>query len=379
MSKKTLRNFALFALLTSLSISCTSGNVNSLNSPSMSKTYAYVIALSGDESGNFFNKTLTYTLSDNGKLTPTNNAIINNDINATVMVTNPQLPYAYIVNDDGGADGGSIAMYSISESGTLIPLDPLLVRTGFKPYSLAISANGNYGYVANDDSTISMYSIVNGALLPLTPESTLSESFDSSMVIITPNSKYAYANNFLNNTISMYNISTNGALSPMSESSISTQAFPYYLTMHPSGKYLYSINRDENSINMYSIDNNGVLQPLQPESYIVTNPQPKSMTINSSGTVAYVLNANNEIFTYSINNSGVLQLVPNTTIQTDGETSSFTIDPSGKYSYITAFANTTMITYSIANSGILTQLSTESAEYFNDLIPIGLTFYANSN
>lgn len=379
MRKKAFNIPVLFVLMSGLLLSCTSGNINTSNSSNTQATYAYFIAFSRDESDNYFNRTLTYTSSGDGKLVPTNNAIINNDINAAAIVTNPKLPYAYIVNSDGGSEGGSIAMYNISSSGDLIPLEPLLVRTGFKPYSLTISSNGNYGYVANDDSTISMYSIVNGALLPLTPESTISEDFDSSMVLLTPNDKYAYANNLLNNTISMYNVLANGSLSLMSESNISTQAFPYYIAMHPSGKYLYSINRDGNSINMFSIDHSGILQPLQPESYIAINPLPKSMTINPAGTIAYVLNENNEILTYTINSSGVLQLLPNTSIRTGEGAFGFTIDPKGEYGYVTGFGDINMTIYSIANNGTLTQSSTESAGYFNDATPISLTFYTNGN
>ena len=123
MRKKAFNIPVLFVLMSGLLLSCTSGNINTSNSSNTQATYAYFIAFSRDESDNYFNRTLTYTPSGDGKLVPTNNAIINNDINAAAIVTNPKLPYAYIVNSDGGSEGGSIAMYNISSSGDLIPLE----------------------------------------------------------------------------------------------------------------------------------------------------------------------------------------------------------------------------------------------------------------
>jgi 6-phosphogluconolactonase (cycloisomerase 2 family) len=126
--------------------------------------YAYVT--------NFDNSISRYSIETNGELTPLDPSIATGSQPVAITTVNIKSDYyAYVVNQDDGIISGSVSMYSIQTDGRLIPLDPSMVSTGVKPYTITThNIDGyQYAYVTNQiDNSISEYSIeANGQLTPL--------------------------------------------------------------------------------------------------------------------------------------------------------------------------------------------------------------------
>lgn len=272
--------------------------------------------------------------------------------------------YVYITNS--GNNPSTISMYSIN-SGVLVPFSPeSTVAAQRFSGSISFTPSGANAYVVNAlGKNLSMFSVSDGLFTPLSPESTVATQLLPSGIVINQASTYAYVNNksSASNSISIYNINAGGVLTPLTpESTVATQAGPMQVTFNKAGTYAYVVNQTSRTISMYSVDPfSGMLVPFSPESTVDTQTTPSLLTFNSAETYAYLTNLNsNTISMYSVNGNGLLTpLSPESTVATQSNPASFVLDSSNTHAYVVNTNSQSVSMYNIIN-GVLVPMTPES-------------------
>lgn len=293
----------------------------------------------------------------------------------TIAVTKPT-SYVYVANSDS-----TISMYAINpNNGVLIPLIPSTI--GSSPLSQRIRSDptGSYVYANNyNGNTISMYAISpdNGRLTPLTPPSVVTDN-QPNYITIDSTGRYFYViTNIVGSptvTISMYSLALNtGLLSPLTPSTVPAGHNMTDLIASPNRGYIYALNIAPNpSVLMYGIESStGLLIPLSPESTVSTGANPAGIAISPNGNYAYVNNSDDDtISSYSIGDNGVLAPF-GAPIATGATPIGIIIEPQGKYLYTANYGENKISMYSIESStGMLTQLS--SPDVRTDRSPVSI-------
>ncbi|MBP7781419.1 MAG: beta-propeller fold lactonase family protein [Burkholderiales bacterium] len=271
--------------------------------------------------------------------------------------------YVYITNS--GNNPSTISMYSIN-SGVLVPFSPESTATaGSFSGSISFTPSAANAYVVNlFGRNVSMFSVSNGLFTPLSPQSTVATQLAPGGIVINQAGTYAYVNNrsSASNSISIYSINAGGILTPLSpESTAPTQAGPMQVTFNKAGTYAYVVNQTSRTILMYSVDPSGMLTPFTPESTVNTQNTPSLLTFNSAETYAYLTNLNsNSISMYSVNSNGLLTpLSPESTVATESTPASFVLDSSNTHAYVVNGNSQSVSMYDIIN-GVLVPMSPES-------------------
>lgn len=179
------------------------------------------------------------------------------DANAKFVTVEPAGRFAYVLND-GSRD---VSVYSIdSTTGVLTELagSPFFGVTGSGPFSMAISPNGQFAYVANNDGSnhISAFSIdtVTGAPTALADSPFFGVNIPWS-VVIDPSGKFAYVADKGSNEVSGYTINAvTGDLTLMTGSPFATEINPRSIAVDPSGQFAYVGNDDSGDVSVYTID-----------------------------------------------------------------------------------------------------------------------------
>jgi DNA-binding beta-propeller fold protein YncE len=227
-----------------------------------------------------------------------------------------------------------------------------------------------FAYVANEfDDTVSMY-IVDTTTGQLRHNGDVAAGNGPVSVTVDPFGRFAYVANTGNlespSNISGYTISaSSGALTPI-PGSPSTRTEPFSVTVDPSGRFVYVANANFNSstISGYTITaSSGALTPV-PGSPFVTGPAPTSVTVDPSGRFAYVANftadnTSGTISGYTINvSSGALTPIPGALLASGLSPFSVTVDPSGRFAYVTHRGSNNISGYTItATTGALTPIA----------------------
>jgi 6-phosphogluconolactonase (cycloisomerase 2 family) len=177
-----------------------------------------------------------------------------------------------------------------------------------------VDPNSQWLYVAIDHSPgeIAGFSInpITGALTAI-PGSPFAAGNGTNGVTITPNDKFLYATNYLDNTISGYSIGANGALTPIAGSPFGTGSGPEGIVVHQSGKWLYNGNFIGNNVSGFSINPaTGALTPLPGSPFAPAAGASGSgnLTICPGGNFLFTANQQtNNLSAFTINQStGVL-------------------------------------------------------------------------
>ncbi len=252
---------------------------------------------------------------------------------SVVCTTNAQ--YAYV----GNSRSNNISVYSINATTgalTQVPGSPFAMDPGafsFPPGpqsgtgAITVNAAGTYAYFANSSSNnVSAYNIdaATGALTFVTGSPFAAVGSFPESVAVNPAGTYAYAPNTGSNNVSVYSIdATTGALTAVVGSPFGAGSSPVSVTVNPAGTYAYVANSGDNTVSAYSIDAaTGALTPIagSPFATDVGTFQPISVTVNSAGTYAYVVNRGSDnISVYSISAAtGALTLVAGSPFATGG-------------------------------------------------------------
>jgi len=239
------------------------------------------------------------------------------------------------------------------------------------PGSVAVAPDtsgkfGRFGYVVNSYADcVSMYTI-DAASGALTSVGRVATGSLPSSVAVDPSGKFAYvANGGRSGNVSAYTIdATTGALTFVG--AVSAGSGPESVAVHPSSKFVYVANVD--SVSMYTID--ATTGALTSTGTIATGFGAISMSVDPFGRFAYVVklgpypaeSTNGEVSMYTIGTNGALTSTG--TIPTGIDPGSVTVDPSGRFAYVTNFEGSNISMYTInPTTGVLTSIGTITTGY----------------
>ncbi len=234
-----------------------------------------------------------------------------------------------------GAQPGSISVFAVSGT-ALTPVSGSPFSTGTNggnvgtgPVSVAVSASGNYLYVANQfANTVSSFQISSsGALTAL---NTYPVGISPSAVFVSvaqgttvPAGQYLYVANTGSNNISGFAIcdaanasscsTPNGFLTPVTGSPFAAQPGPVAIAMDPTAPFLYAADSQANQISQYSWSSGtGALTPLSP-GMISAGGSPVSLAIRSGIAATTTAVGIDYLYAANINASSVSVYTLNTT------------------------------------------------------------------
>jgi 6-phosphogluconolactonase (cycloisomerase 2 family) len=303
------------------------------------------------------------------------------------VTIDPSGKFAYVANAGDLQEAGSVSMYTINATtGALTSLGtPVAADIG--SLSVAVDPSGRFAYVANGGNgasyngdfgnfggDVTMYTI-NATTGALTPIGTIAAGYDPDFVAVHPSGKFAYVvvggGDFCSSVYEYALDGTTGGLTPTG--TITTAGCTSrWVAIDPSGKFAYVANTDgtvSGSIAMYSIDATTGALTSTGTIDAASGFWPSSMAIDPSGKFAYVVNYGSSsagslspgnVSAYAINaTTGTLTSIATTPTGLEIYLDSITIDPSGKFAYVTNYLSSTVSMYSInAATGVLTFMGT---------------------
>ena len=233
-----------------------------------------------------------------------------------------------------GALPGSISVFSVSGA-SLTPIagSPFSTETngailGTGPVSVAVSASGNYLYVANQfANTVSSFQISSSGALTLL--NTYPVGISPSAVFVSvaqgtiPAGQYLYVANTGSNNISGFAIcdaangsgcsTPNGILTPITGSPFAAEPGPVAIAMDPTAPFLYAGDEQANQISQYSWSSGtGVLTPLS-TAMISAGGSPVALAIRSGVAATTTAAGIDFLYAANLNASSVSVYTLNTT------------------------------------------------------------------
>ncbi len=266
--------------------------------------------------------------------------------------------FAYVANENTN----NVSAYGIdATTGALSPVAGSPFSAGDGPHSVAVDPTGMYAYVANFNS-IGPVGVSKYAINAVTGVLGSREDFDAGTnpraVAVDPSGRYVYVANFSSGNVSGYTINaTTGVLTPIAGSPFGAAAGSISVAVDPTGQYVYVVNENFNSISQYTINTtNGVLTPMMPAAVSTASvgTAPSYITVDPTGRYAYVTTFGfDNILRYAIGTDGTLSdpqaVVPGTT-----DPASIVIDPTGQYAYVGHSGSNNIGRYLVGSNGELT-------------------------
>jgi 6-phosphogluconolactonase (cycloisomerase 2 family) len=304
-----------------------------------------------------------YTVGAGGALAAMTPPTVAAGTTPTSVMVDPSGKYAYATNN-GSA---TISQYTVGASGALTPMATPTVATGAQPFNVTVDPSGRYAYSTNAAAaTVSQYTIgAGGALIPMAA-ATVATGTTPNFVVVDPSGKYVYVSNIGVATISQYTIGAGGALTAMATPTVASGTSPVTVAIDPTGQYAYVANMGSNTISQYTIGAGGALAAMATPT-VATGLAPVSIVIDASGQYAYAVNmSSGTISQYTIGAGGALTpMVPATVAVPTGLGVYMSIDPSGKYIYVTNTTNTasnnSVTQFTIGVGGALTAGATATS------------------
>lgn len=283
------------------------------------------------------------------------------------LVTTDPYPVALAADSSGtflytvGGNGGANDVTPLSIASSTSPNPPpggiaagSPVSAGSNPYGVAVSPNGNYVYVTNNDSnSISIYSTSGGALTPI--GTVASTGNNPQGIVFNPAGTFLYVLNSGSDTITTFAADPGTGALTVVGSPVPTGVTPYGVqaSVTPGGTFLYVANYGSSSISAYSLGSNGLPSPITGSPFAAGN-NPFAVTINPSGTFAYVANeTDGTVSVYAIDATyGSLKPVGSPVpVGAGSKPASVVVDPSGLYLYVSNdLPNGSVVAFSIDQS-----------------------------
>jgi 6-phosphogluconolactonase (cycloisomerase 2 family) len=289
------------------------------NDDTEDKYFAYVADFFG-------NKIYGYAInSSSGELTLIGN--FTTGIGPSSVMVDPTGKFLYVAN----SNDNNLYGYNINQS------TGILTNIGTFPsgnFPKSITITGKFVYVTNNGTnTISGYEITStGALSSI--GTFITGNFPIS-IMADPTGKFAYVTTNVLIGLFGYDISSTGALSNIVGSPVGTGFNPTSIAI--TGKFVYVINNGSNTISGYEITSTGALSSI---GTFITGNAPISITVDPTGKFVYVINSdfftsNGYVYGYSITSTGLLNLISGFPFLVGSFLDSITVDPTGKFVYIT--------------------------------------------
>lgn len=260
------------------------------------------------------------------------------DSPAGIAIT-PDGRFAYVANDnnDGIPGADTVSVISVATNKVVQTIsDPSFNQ----PYTITINAAGTKAYVTNSNSTtVAVIDIATNRVVDVIG------GFDGpSGFAITPDGTKAYVNNYGGpegvgsgnaTTVRVVDLSTNTIIG----APITVDLAPAALAITPNGEFVYVINYVDGNprtgtINIIRISDNAVVGRITGFS------GPFGIAITPDGTQAYVTNfGSNNFFPFGTTVS-VVDLAKNVishTIKLGTQPSGVAITPNGRFAYVTVY------------------------------------------
>jgi 6-phosphogluconolactonase len=309
--------------LTAYTVALSNGSLTQLGPAQSTGSSPFTIALSPARNALFVNNTVSetvssYTINTDGSLTA-GTGTVKTGVMPMGMVIDPLGRFLFVANQASS----TISMFSISGATltevagspfTTIPAGTT-VPTG--PSAVAVSATGNFLYVANAfTNTVSGYSISAKGLTAL-GASPFTVGLAPSGLAVPPSGAFLYVANSGTNNISAFNIcdqvvsscadanNPNGNLTPVVGSPFSDGGSPVAIAIDPAFDFLYVLDKASNQISGFAYGTgSGVLTPLSVTPSVSTGQAPASFAIVSGTTGTNIGNTltNPTDFVYVVNN-----------------------------------------------------------------------------
>jgi 6-phosphogluconolactonase len=268
------------------------------------------------------------------------NGTITADVNNVVVsCVTPPARFAYVVN----YSGQNVSAYSVdSATGTLAAISgsPFAVE-GAWPYPRAIAADpsGRFAYVSNSNNyTISAFTIdaVAGALASAAGSPYTTGAAVPYQIAIDPAGRFAYVGTTGN--LLAYSIdAATGALTALAGSPFDAGTMPLFITIHPTGEFAYVTNYTSSAVSAYRVNaTTGALSAVTGSPFATGGANPSSIAVDPTGRFAYVTNSNGgSVAAYAIDTAtGTLTPVAGSPFAAGGCPMSATVDPTGKFVYV---------------------------------------------
>lgn len=259
------------------------------------------------------------------------------DTPAGIAVT-PNGLFAYVANNnnDGISGGDSVSVINLKTNTVIATItDPSF----HEPYTITINAAGTLAYVTNSNSsTVSIINIATNTV------ASVINGFDGpSGFAIAPNGTTAYVNNYggpagvmsgNGTTVSVVNLTTNTIVG-----TITVGLAPAGLAVTPNGEFVYVIdyvdgNPGTGTISIIATSSNTVVGTIPGFS------GPFQIAITPNGKYAYVTNFGSNNFSPVGTTVSVVSLKTNTVIATIPigiQPAGIAITPNGKLAYVTVY------------------------------------------
>jgi 6-phosphogluconolactonase len=286
----------------------------------------------------------------NGTLHPLSNAAIVRtgtapSFIATTQGTSPLVfkpRFAYIVN----ARAGSMAGFSVNPTSGLFQSltgSPPPFPTGSLPRSVTTDLRGRFAYVTRDGATnrVAGFSIGATGRLLAVPGSPFTTGADPKNVRIEPSTRFLYVLNKgvapALGTVSGFTISAiDGSLAPMQSAPAVAGLLPEFMAIDPLGLFLYVANTGESTISAFRIDAvDGHLTAVQGSPF-ATDLLTKTIDIHPSGRFLYAANSGRGLLSaYEIDRfTGELRALAGSPFRIDDGASAVAADPLGRFIFV---------------------------------------------
>jgi 6-phosphogluconolactonase (cycloisomerase 2 family) len=302
-----------------------------------------------------------YCIVQNGSGTVTTANITN------VTLTCRRVGQALFVanSQDGAGNTGSVGGYTIDPATGVLTAaigSPFTAaNTDLNPNSVTLDVSGQYAYVANlNSSNVSTFSVSTSAGVPTgalafsaDTATSAAPPYKTFTVAVSPNGSYAFVGSDENpeGIVDAYTLS-GGALTSVGPATTAGND-PVAMVVDPSNRFLFAPEQYDPDIAVFSIGAGGALSPA---THYACGPGPVGVALrppsNGQPGEIYVANSGDGTvwaFTYD-STSGALATVglPYSVGSGAGSgPSAITIDPTGRFVYVTAYADNTVSEFSI--------------------------------
>jgi 6-phosphogluconolactonase len=309
--------------LTAYTVALGNGALTQLGSAQSTGTSPFAMALSPARNAIFVDNTVSetvssYTINSDGSLTAGTGTVKTGTM-PMGMAIDPLGRFLFVANQGSS----NISMFSISNASLTevagSPFTTIPAGTTFPtgPSAVAVSATGNFLYVANTfTNTVSAYSI-SAAGLTVLGTSPFAVGLAPSGLALPPSGAFLYVANTGTNNISAFNIcdkvvlscadvnNPNGDLTPVAGSPFSDGGSPVAIAVDPAFDFLYVLDKTSNQVSSFAFGTGtGVLTPLSVTPTVSTGQAPAAFVIVSGTTGVNIGNTltNPTDFVYVVNN-----------------------------------------------------------------------------
>jgi len=247
---------------------------------------------------------------------------------------------------------GGIVSCSLDSNGVPTPLPSGPIRPSGHATSLAVHPTQKFVYVADEDKHVYVFPIGADGSLPAEPSSSIATPAYPLSLTIEPQGRFAYVASDQGTAIYGFAIDgDSGALTAVGEPLLVGEgpdfSQPAFIAAEPSGSYVYVSQRAQQGIRGYQIDSSsGTLSELEGSPFAATGLPPGdnlfggAIVFKASGDFAFT--SGGALNAFSLDpRSGALTLVEGSPftldVQSDANAPNLTIDPQGKYLYVSHF------------------------------------------